>query len=82
MICIAGRLKFGLACLITPLVLAPTSAQTPAVPSAAVDGAGWTGQQLAAMKTGCQVIRASPTSVRRLTVMASGTAKATVEARS
>ena len=80
--CITGHLELGLVCLIMPLVLAPTPAQTPPVRSAAVDGVGWTVQQPTAMKTGCQDIRASATSVRRLIVTATGTAKVTVEARS
>ena len=80
--CITGHYELGLACLIMPLVSALIPAPAPPVPSAAAGGAGWTVQQLAAMKTGCQVILASPTSVRRLTVMASGTVKVTAVARS
>ena len=80
--CITGHYELGLACLIMPLVSALIPVPAPPVPCAAADGTGWTVQQLGAMKTGCQVIRALATSVRRLIVTASGTAKVTVEARS
>ena len=65
-----------------PLVSALIPVPVPPAPSAAAGGAGWTVQQPTAMQTGCQVTRASATSARRLIVMASGTAKVTVEARS
>ena len=80
--CVTGHEELGLACLITPLVLAPTSAQTPTAPSAAADGAGWTVQQLTVMKTGCQDILKSTTTVRRLIATVSGTVKVTAVARS